>query len=71
MTTTQLVLPQSPSVPALVTERDCDKTHIPAHECARLGICYWCGKPCKVERLSVPHITVPWCGCQTTKTKEE
>ena len=40
-----------------------NRDYLPAHECVRLGICWYCGKPCKVERLPVPHITIPWCGC--------
>ena len=35
---------------------------LPAHECVRLRICWYCGAPCKVERLPVGHVTVPNCG---------
>ena len=62
MTARQLPLPESPSVMSAVTPRY-PRKHLPAHDCVRLGVCYWCGAPCKVVRLGVGHITVPWCGC--------
>jgi len=37
--------------------------YLPAHDCVRLRVCWYCGKPCKVEPLPVGHVTVPNCGC--------
>ena len=55
---------------ASVTKRDYPKTHIPALECARLGLCYLCHGSCKVVRLPPPHITVPWCGCTRVRLED-
>ena len=63
------VLPQSRPVTAAVTPRYPGK-HLPAHDCVRLGVCYWCHAPCKVVRLGVGHITVPWCGCGRIKVDD-
>ena len=43
--------------------------YLSAHECVKAGCCYWCHRPCKVERLPPPHITVPWCGCRRVKVE--
>ncbi len=34
---------------------------VPAHIAAHDGICAWCGTLVRVQRLPIPHITIPIC----------
>ena len=54
-----------------VTKRDHAKTHVPAHECVALGVCYLCAAPCEVETAETGHITVPWCGCGRVEVEDK